>query len=882
MMDKVYNPHNMEKAWYAFWVSKGFFSADARSSSPAFSMVIPPPNVTGSLHMGHALNNTLQDIMVRFKRMSGFNALWVPGTDHAGIATQNVVERELAKEGLDREALGRDKFIERVWEWKEKSGGTIIGQLKRLGSSCDWASERFTMDEGLSRAVREVFVRLFNEGLIYRGDYIINWCPRCKTALSDLEAEHEETKGFLYHIRYPLAEGGGYLTVATTRPETMFGDTAVAVNPDDERYKKYIGKFVILPMAEKKIPVIGDSYVDTSFGTGVLKVTPAHDLNDFEIGKRHGLAVVKVMDDDGRMNENAVHYAGTDRFACREKAVQELQDKGLLEKVEPYALGVGKCYRCKTVVEPTLSKQWFLKMKPLAEPAIEAVRTHKIRIIPEMWEKVYFEWMENIRDWCISRQIWWGHRIPVWFCDECGKMYVSVDDPTSCENCKGALRQESDVLDTWFSSGLWPFTTLGWPDNTEDLKTFYPTSLLITGFDILFFWVARMAMMGIKFMGDVPFRQVYIHALVRDAEGKKMSKSKGNVIDTLTVIDQYGTDAFRFSLTMLAAQGRDILLSEERIEGVRNFVNKIWNASRLALTFLESMPAVPDGPSAGDKRPFLPDAWIRSRAQKVVKDVTESLDTYKFNEAANILYNFIWREFCDWYLELIKPNLYGKVTQYDNDATRQTLLNTLTVILKLLHPIMPFVTEEIYQKLPQRESESIMVSPYPVYDEAQVDEKSESGMDMIMGVVDVIRNIRGETGIAPNVKIDVMIRADGSRGLLQEYGFYIKELARVEDLVFAGDATPEKAAVGVYKGTAIFVPLKDLIDAPKEIARIEKELAKIDDEMERLINKINNPAFREKAPPEVIQKNEINHEALREKKEKLLKSRKVLEGLTGN
>lgn len=898
MMDKVYNPHDIEARWYTLWIEKGYFVADNASENPHFSMVIPPPNVTGSLHMGHALNNTLQDIVTRFKRMAGFNTLWVPGMDHAGIATQNVVEREIAKEDLNREMLGREKFVERVWEWKEQSGGAIIEQLKRLGSSCDWSRERFTMDEGLSRAVREVFVRLYNEGLIYRDNYIINWCPRCKTALSDLEAEHEETGGFLYHIRYPLADADGYLTVATTRPETMFGDTAVAVNPDDERYKKFIGKYVILPIAEKKIPIIGDSYVDTSFGTGVLKVTPAHDLNDFEIGKRHDLEVVKVMDDDGRMNKHAVHYDGMDRFECRDKTVEELKQKGLLEKLEPYALGVGKCYRCKTVVEPSLSLQWFLKMKPLAEPAIEAVRNHKVRIIPEMWEKVYFEWMENIRDWCISRQIWWGHRIPVWYCDACNSTYVSVEDLNTCEVCKGELRQESDVLDTWFSSGLWPFTTLGWPEHTEDLKAYYPTSLLVTGFDILFFWVARMIMMGLKFMGDVPFREVYIHALVRDAEGKKMSKSKGNVIDPLTMIDQYGTDAFRFSLTMMAAQGRDILLSEERIEGVRNFVNKIWNASRLTLFLLEN---VSDVPSEGMST-FLPDRWIRSRAQKVIREVTESIDTYKFNEAATILYNFIWHEFCDWYLELIKPNLYGKVRVFDDTITRRELYRTLLDILKLMHPVMPFITEEIYQKLPDNPPqfptlglssrsggkggeggfESIMISPFPVFDEDEVDEESESEMDLIMGIIDVIRNIRGETGIAPNVKIEAILRANGHTALLEEYEFYIKQLAKVERLSFTTDPAPEKAAIGIYKDVEIFVPIKDLIDVPRELARIEKELSKIDEELERLFNKLNNASFREKAPSEVIEKNEINYKTFQEKREKLTASRKVLKTLSGD
>jgi valyl-tRNA synthetase len=877
MMEKVYNPHNIEGKWYSFWVENGYFTADSVSPGKPFSMVIPPPNVTGSLHMGHALNNTLQDIVTRYKRMAGFNTLWVPGTDHAGIATQNVVERELAKEGRSREELGRDKFIERVWEWKQHSGNTIIEQLKRLGCSCDWSRQRFTMDEGLSRAVREVFVRLYNEGLIYRDNYIINWCPRCKTALSDLEAEHEETQGSLWHIRYPLADRSGYLTVATTRPETMFGDTAIAVNPSDERYAQYVGEDVILPIVGKRIPVIGDSYVDTSFGTGVLKVTPAHDLNDFEIGKRCNLEVVKVIDDDGKMNENAVHYRGMDRFECREKIVQELDSKGLLEKIEPYALGVGKCYRCKTVVEPSLSLQWFLRMKPLAEPAIEAVRSHRVRIIPEMWEKVYFEWMENIRDWCISRQIWWGHRLPVWYCDRCNKTYVSTEDLTTCETCKGALRQETDVLDTWFSSGLWPFSTLGWPDDTKDLRTYYPTSVLITAFDILFFWVARMIMMGIRFMGEVPFSEVYIHALVRDAEGKKMSKSKGNVIDPLIIIDEYGTDAFRFALAMLAAQGRDILLSEERIEGARNFANKVWNASKLSLLFLDGVTA-----PTKEKSSFLPDRWIRSRVQKVVRDVAASIETYRFNEAANLIYTFIWHEFCDWYLELIKPNLYGKVTAFDPSVTKSVLHRTLSDILKVLHPLMPFVTEEIYQRLPGKDKASVMISPFPEWDDTEIDEESEGGMNLVMGVVDVVRNIRGETGIGPNVRVEAMVRADGRRLLLQEYEYYIKELAKIEHLTFVDGRPPEQSAVGVYEGIEVFVPLKDLIDVSRELGRIQKELQKIEDDGERLTRKLSNPSFREKAPAEVIEKNEKTYAELQKKREKLLSSKGLLENLSGN
>ncbi|MBA4418081.1 MAG: valine--tRNA ligase [Syntrophus sp. (in: bacteria)] len=879
MMEKVFDPATIEQKRYKEWTEKGYFKGESVSEKPPFSMVIPPPNVTGSLHMGHALNNTLQDIVTRYKRMAGFNALWVPGMDHAGIATQNVVERELAKEGMTRDMLGREGFVRKVWEWKEQSGGTIIEQLKRLGASCDWSRERFTMDAGLSRAVREVFVRLYEEGLIYRGDYIVNWCPRCETALSDIEAEHEETKGFLYHIKYPL-EGGGTLTVATTRPETMLGDTAVAVNPEDERYGKYIGQYVIVPVAERRVPVIGDGYVDTAFGTGVLKVTPAHDVNDFEIGRRCGLEVVKVINEQGIMNENAVHYKGMDRFECRERIVEELKEKGFLEKLEPYDLSVGKCYRCKTVVEPTLSLQWFLKMKPLAEPAIEAVRTRKVRIIPDMWEKVYYEWMENIRDWCISRQIWWGHRIPVWYCDTCSKMYVSMDDLSVCEECKGPLRQDSDVLDTWFSSALWPFTTLGWPKETDELKTFYPTSLLITGFDILFFWVARMIMMGIRFMGDVPFRDVYIHALVRDAEGKKMSKSKGNVIDPLVIIDQYGTDAFRFSLTMLAAQGRDILLSEERIEGSRNFVNKIWNASKLAFSFMEGQDFAD---LAGVERSaFLPDRWVSSRTQKVIHEVRESIDTYRFNEAAHTLYTFVWHEFCDWYLELIKPNLYGKVTRFDDRATRIVLRRTLLDILKLLHPIMPFVTEELYQKFPGQEAESIMIAPFPIDDKTELDEEAEQQMDMIMGVVDVVRNIRGETGIPPHVRAPVVIKTSEYSSLLEEYGFYIKELAKIDDLSFTDQAAPDQAAIGLYKGIEVFLPMKGVIDVSKELGRVGKELTKIDGDMERIFAKLNNKAFREKAPEDVIEKNETQCRDLQEKREKLLASRRMLEGLSGN
>ena len=875
MTEKIYEPNAVERKWYSFWLEKGYFRAESVSGKPPFCIVIPPPNVTGVLHMGHALNNTLQDISTRYKRMRGYNALWLPGMDHAGIATQNVVERELMKEGLTPEALGRDAFIEKVWQWKEKSGGTIIEQLKRLGCSCDWSRERFTMDAGLSRAVREVFVRLYEEGLIYRGNYIINWCPRCKTALSDVEVEHEETKGHLYYIRYPLAEGDGFVTVATTRPETMLGDTAVAVNPEDPRYHRYIGKDVILPIAQKRIPVIGDTYVDMTFGTGALKITPAHDFNDFEIGKVHSLDIVKVIDEEGRMNEHAFHYKGMDRFEAREKIVEELRREGLLEKIEDYGLIVGRCYRCKTVVEPMLSLQWFVTMKPLATPAIEAVKADRVRIIPEMWEKVYFEWMENIKDWCISRQIWWGHRIPVWYCDTCQKMYVSRKEPTSCEQCKGELRQESDVLDTWFSSGLWPFSTLGWPDSTDDLRTFYPTSLLVTGFDILFFWVARMIMMGLHFMGDVPFREVYIHALVRDAEGRKMSKSKGNVIDPLMMLDKYGTDAFRFTLAMLAAQGRDVLLSEERVEGGRNFVNKLWNASRLTTALLEGKEFSAD--NAGSS--FLPDRWIRSRVRKVAGEVEESINAYRYSEAAITLHSFVWHEFCDWYLELVKPNLYGKVNRFDANATASTLHGTFLDILRLLHPFTPFITEEIYQRMPLKGKESIMIEPFPRHDASEIDEQAEAGMNMLMGVVDVIRNIRGEMGFAPNVRIETRIRAGRHAPLLEEYAFYIKELARVEDLLFVTDGVSERSAIGIHGDVEIFIPIKDPQIIVREIGRIDKELAKIGPDIERVLKKINNEEFRGKAPPEVIKKEEAVYEDLCQKRDKLVGNRATLEGL---
>ncbi|HAR95433.1 MAG TPA: valine--tRNA ligase [Deltaproteobacteria bacterium] len=732
------------------------------------------------------------------------------------------------------------------------------------------------MDEGLSRAVKEAFVRLYRKGLIYKGRYIINWCPRCHTALSDLEVSFEEKKGGLWYIRYPGWSGGEGIVVATTRPETMLGDTAVAVNPKDERFAGMVGETLRLPLMDRPIPVVADPMVDREFGTGAVKITPAHDVNDFEVAKRHGLPSVRVIDLSGKMTADAGPFAGMDRFACREAVVAKLSEEGLLVREDPYLHNIGHCYRCQTVVEPAESMQWFVKTKPLAEPAIEAVRKGETRIIPVQWEKTYFEWMENIRDWCISRQIWWGHRIPVWYCDHCGKMYVSREGPKTCQECGGSLRQETDVLDTWFSSGLWPFSTLGWPDKTDDLDAFYPTSVLITGFDILFFWVARMIMMGLHFMNDVPFRDVYIHALVRDAEGKKMSKSKGNVIDPLLVMDQYGTDAFRFTLAMLAAQGRDVLLSEERIEGGRNFVNKIWNASRLTFALLENI-----GPVEGaEQSSFLPDKWIRSRCRKVAREVADAIDTYRYSDAAHQLYNFIWHEFCDWYLELIKPVLYGKVSGADRAATGRVLQETFRDIVTLLHPFMPFVTEELYQRMSDKKSASVMIAPFPEGNDSEADERSEGEMDVIFGVIDAIRNIRGEMAVAPNQRVDVLIRAERERALIEEYAYFIKELAKIEKMAFT-ETKPERSAIGIYKDVEIFVPITDTEVIHRELARIEKELTKIQGEVTRIGKKLQNRDFREKAPEEVIRKEEAAHGELLSRQEKLIGNRTRLEGILG-
>ena len=746
LLPKTYDPVEIESKWYDIWIKTNCFKADENKKNREYSIVIPPPNVTGSLHMGHALNNTLQDILIRYHRMRGYNTLWMPGMDHAGIATQNVVERQLAAEGLTRQDLGREKFIERVWEWKQHSGGVIINQLKRLGCSCDWDRERFTMDEGLSNAVREVFVKLFEEGLIYKGDYIVNWCPRCHTALSDLEVEHEETQGSLWHIRYPIENSDEYLVVATTRPETMLGDTALAVNPADPRYASYVGKHAILPLVGRRLKIIADPIVAMDFGTGALKVTPSHDLTDFELSIRHDLDRVTIMDSNAKINDSGIHFCGLGRYECREKIVSELQDKGFLEKVTPYVVGLGKCYRCKDIVEPLISKQWFVRVAPLAREALKAVQEGQTRIIPEHWVKTYYDWMNNIRDWCISRQIWWGHRIPAWTCQECGQLVVAASAPSVCPYCESSsLLQETDVLDTWFSSALWPFSTMGWPEKTPLLETFYPTSCLVTGFDILFFWVARMMMMGIKFMGDVPFRDVYIHALVRDEHGKKMSKSLGNVIDPLMVMDKYGTDAFRFTLAALAAQGRDIRLSENRIEGYRNFMNKLWNAARFTLPYCEKIDSNLDFGSISNFS--LPERWILSRLNRTIDTVRKALENYSFNDAAQSLYEFSWHEFCDWCLEISKIQLADEDPVVSSRAAA-VLNHTLDSLLRLLHPFIPFITEEISSKL-NSGSGPILRGEYPTQNDSLIDEKAERDMNFLMSVISAVRNLRAEMNVAP-------------------------------------------------------------------------------------------------------------------------------------
>jgi valyl-tRNA synthetase len=864
-LGKAFEPADAEKRLYDYWLKNKFFAAKDKSESPAFSIVIPPPNVTGMLHMGHALNNTLQDIIIRFKRMQGYNTLWMPGMDHAGIATQNVVEQQLRKEGLSRHDLGREKFIARVWEWKEKYGGVIINQLKRLGCSCDWDRERFTMDEGLSQAVREVFVRLYNEDMIYQGDYIVNWCPRCHTAISDLEVEFKADQSNLWNIRYPFADGSGEIVVATTRPETMLGDTAVAVHPDDPRYRDKIGKMVILPLMNKPIPIIADDYVTMDFGSGAVKITPGSDPNDFAMAQRHNLEIISVIDGEGIINEYGGKYKGQDRYEARANVIADLEKGGYMVGTEPYAHNVGQCYRCKTDIEPMVSKQWFVKIKPLAAKAIAAVTKKKTRIVPASWEATYFDWMNNIRDWCISRQLWWGHRIPVWYCGGCGKVIVSTVDPDKCPICDGtSLKQDEDVLDTWFSSALWPFTTLGWPKRTQALKTFYPTSLLITGFDILFFWVARMMMMGLYVMKDVPFKDVYLHALVRDEKGDKMSKSSGNSIDPLLMIDRYGTDAFRFTLAAYTAQGRDVRMSPERIEGYKFFVNKIWNAAKLTLSNLADY----DENGSLNAPDALPEKWIKAKLNETIEEVTRSLDEYRFNDAAASIYNFIWHEYCDWYLEVSKPALYGKISPERKRATQRTLKEVFGAMMQLLHPFMPFVTEELWQALSGSDENSIMVSRFPAVREEWSQKEAEKEMEMLMDIITSVRNIRGEMRIPPSVKLKVLISVadEATRASVENGAGYIVNLATLESLtVEVNLVEPKGVATGVIGSTKIFVPLAGIVDIAGEKARLEKELAKVSKDLEQSSRKLANHDFRDKAAPEIIEKEEGKLKSFQEK-----------------
>ena len=889
---KTYSHIEIESKWYRHWVEEKLFAPAGTGQS--YSIVIPPPNVTGSLHMGHALNNTLQDILCRYKRMDGYRVLWVPGTDHAGIATQNVVERQLAERGTSRAQLGREKFIERVWEWKQEAGNAILHQLRALGVSCDWSHERFTMDEGLSRAVREAFVKLWEDGLLYRAQRLINWCPRCKTALADIEVIHEESDGHLWHIRYPLADDSREaLIVATTRPETMLGDTAVAVHPEDQRYQHLRGKDIRLPITGRIVPLIADIYVDREFGTGALKITPGHDFNDFEIGERFNLDRISIFDADARVDGTAfsargekggwiARYHGKDRFEARKLVVAELTENGLLAKTEAHKLSVGRCYRCQTVVEPYLTPQWFVDIKPLAEPALQSVRDGRINIVPEGWCNSYYAWMENIKDWCISRQIWWGHQIPAWYCKSCesdnwmqnpdgdylfskdAKPLVARTQPSACPNCGGTeLIQDPDVLDTWFSSGLWPFSTLGWPESSADLKNFYPTSTLVTGFDILFFWVARMIMMGLKFMGDVPFRDVYIHALVRDEQGQKMSKSKGNVIDPLDIMDKYGTDAFRFTLTAMAAMGRDIKLAEERIGGYQSFVNKLWNAARFVqMNLPESQESTRWAAQRAEstrnvEQPSdlgLADRWIYSRLAATITEARNAIDAYRYNDYANGLYQFIWHEFCDWYIEMSKLALNGAIGD-DPGRARRRLGELLDQILLLLHPIMPFVTEEIWQVM-GNQRRSIMMQPYPQAQSQWADNQAERQMEFLMGVVRAIRNLRTELNCPPGKEVKAVYCGPQTElDFLRDQEPYLRTLARVGTAEFrsTGDA-PKGAATAVVGAMEIYLPLDDLINLDEESARLAKEVAKMEDEIARVQKKLGNSDFVAKAKEEVILK----------------------------
>ena len=848
-MPKTYSPKEFEAKIYEKWEKEGYFHAQPNADKIPFTIVIPPPNITGQLHMGHALNQTLQDSIVRYKRMKGYETLWLPGTDHASIATEVKIIEQMAKEGIKKEDIGREGFLERAWAWKEKYGNRIVDQIKHLGSSCDWSRLAFTMDERCSKAVREVFVNLYEKGLIYRGSKIINWCPHCKTALSDAEVDYSEEPSFFWHLRYPFKDGSGSITVATTRPETMLGDTAVAVNPTDKRYKKYVGKTLILPLVNKEIPVIEDEYVDKEFGSGAVKITPAHDPNDFEVGLRHNLEIIRVMADDGTMNEKAGKYFGLDRYEARKIIVEDLEKCGALVKIEPHAHNVGHCYRCHNAVEPIISKQWFVKMEPLAKPAIDVVRKNKIRFTPDRFSKIYFNWMENIRDWCISRQLWWGHRIPAYYCDDCGEMTVSKETPATCPKCGGVhLKQEEDVLDTWFSSALWPFSTLGYPEKTEDLDYFYPTDVLVTAYDIIFFWVARMIFSGLEHTGRIPFKDVLIHGIVRDAEGRKMSKSLGNGIDPLEIIDEYGADSLRFSLINGISAGNDTRFSKDKTEGARNFMNKIWNASRFVIMNCEGQEV----PDIADCKLNVADKWIVSKLNDAVRSVTLNMDKYEMGLACASLYDFVWSDLCDWYIELVKPVLYG-----GDEAKKRSALGVLVYVLKntlkLLHPFIPFVTEEIYSNLPGT-LESIMVSQFPKYNARRAYRKEAENMEIVMEIIKTVRNIKAQVGAAPSRKVPLYVVSESAKKVINDCGIYIERLAGVTHIEFVAskDDVSGKTVSQVLHACELYVPLGELVDTEKEIARLEAELEKVNGEIERANNKLNNQGFVAKAPKALI------------------------------
>ncbi len=863
---KQYNPADVEDRIYADWMENGYFGAEPDSSKEPFTVVIPPPNVTGQLHMGHALDETLQDILVRYKRMAGYNALWIPGTDHAGIATQIKVEEALRnEEGITRYDLGREKFLERVWDWKNKFGNRIINQVKKLGCSCDWSRERFTMDEGCSEAVKEVFVKLYEKDLIYQGNRIINWCPHCITALSDAEVEYEEQDGFFWHINYPVKDSDEVVEIATTRPETLLGDTAVAVHPDDKRYSHLVGKMLILPLVGREIPVIADEYVDMEFGTGCVKITPAHDPNDFEVGLRHNLEQIKVLNDDATINSYGGKYEGMDRYEARKAMVADLEKDGFLVKVVPHKHNVGQCYRCGTTVEPITSKQWFVKMAPLAEKAIEVVKDGTIKFVPDRFSKTYLNWMENVHDWCISRQLWWGHRIPAYYC-ECGKTVVSKDEVKICPDCGREMKQDSDVLDTWFSSALWPFSTLGWPNNTDDLKYFYPTSVLVTGYDIIFFWVARMIFSAMEHMGEEPFKYVFIHGIVRDSQGRKMSKSLGNGIDPLEVIKEYGADALRFTLATGNSPGNDMRYYKERVEASRNFANKIWNASRFLMMNLDiDEIKIPDSSNL-----HVEDKWILSTFNKLVKDVTENIDKFELGVAVAKLYDFIWDDYCDWYIELVKPRLYEKAGADKN--AQQVLSYVLVNSLKLLHPFMPFITEEIFGFLPTGEK-SIMISAWPKYDEGLCFEDDEKKMKLVMDAIRSIRNLRTQMNVVPSKKAKVIIVTNHA-DIFEGTQIFFEKLAGASETVIQSDKNGigDNAVNAVTEGAEIFIPLDELVDKEKELERLEKEKVKLEAEIKRVEGKLNNQGFISKAPQKLVDEEKAKGEKYRAMLQKVIES----------